>query len=350
MAPITNDTQGMKEGTVEEDKTEELEDKAKILDKMRKRKKKKSENSRGSVAVAAGTKKQEDEKDAKGEDSPSFLEGGTDQDDEKGERWKRCTVKTRRGEDDDEEERIKSSSVDLIPQTSSSLVRHLSCSSVVSLDGHRENHSSSREWSGGNQDESTTEKVETSLFHNNDLLDRIGRRIMKRKWIKMRGKEINANGRDMEGLNIIGNSSDQDESKDVNRSRFFSCCAMKRSCIQVNDNQKVTTARAAIMDRARKRTLKMTIAIVLTFILCWTPYAVMVIWFQVHFSSAVSMTPSWLMSFLWVFAYTNSVFDPFVHSNHLFRISFTRFKNNRRRAHETLNGSLSNEITIESHL
>lgn len=134
-----------------------------------------------------------------------------------------------------------------------------------------------------------------------------------------------------------------------------SCNSIKRRCsnqVAQGGCQKGTTARAAIMDRARKRTLKMTIAIVLTFILCWTPYAVMVIWYQIHMSSALSMTPSWLMSLLWVFAYTNSVLDPFVHSNHLFRIrSLTTFLSGRRNTGgNNMNGSLSNEITIESHL
>lgn len=346
----------MKERAVEEDE-DSKEGKLKNKNKTKKTESSDESSRRkcdDTVAMTAGTEKQEEV--SEGEDSSSFLKGKPDRNQE-GERWKRCTVKAKKKEEDveDQEEGVKSSSVDLIPETSSSLVRHLSCSSVVSLDGHQENHSSSREWPEGNQHESTAAQVTqtSSLFRNNHnhLLDRIGKRVMKQKWIKMRGAGINGIGRDVEGLNIIGNSTDQDHSKEV-RNRRFSCCAgkKKKSCNQVNGTQKVATARAAIMDRARKRTLKMTIAIVLTFILCWTPYAVMVVWFQVHFSSAVSMTPSWLMSLLWVFAYTNSVFDPFVHSNHLFRISFTRFKNNRRRAHDILNGSLSNEITIESHL
>lgn len=70
------------------------------------------------------------------------------------------------------------------------------------------------------------------------------------------------------------------------------------------------------MDRARRSTLKMTIAIVCTFILCWSPYAFMVIWYQLDKTSAQSL-PEWIMSTLFIFAFSSSCVNPFVHSKHL---------------------------------
>lgn len=70
------------------------------------------------------------------------------------------------------------------------------------------------------------------------------------------------------------------------------------------------------MERALRNTLKMTVSIVVTFIFCWTPYAVMVIWFQVDIMSAREV-PQWLVSTFFIFAYSSSVVNPFLHSRHL---------------------------------
>lgn len=345
MAPITNDAQeGKKTTGPKADQRREEETKVMKRGDGEETKRNKSERSGEKVdeePAAAGGKScsetgtaraagEKEEKDFNNGDG-SFLEGKQQESRE----WKRCSA--RRTEKDE---------FDLIPQTSSSL-EMAEVSSSVSFGVHQESHSSSCEQQL-NENQNEKPKAPTSLFRHHHLLDQISLRVSKGRRKKSlcnlceedtdNEEAITDGGIKSTGSNHIQHSS--------------STRGSQRKCQSANQtsNQKGTTARAAIMDRARKRTLKMTIAIVLTFILCWTPYAVMVIWYQVHMSSALSMTPSWLMSLLWVFAYTNSVLDPFVHSNHLFRVSFAQFMTRRRRAHDNLNGSLSNEITVESHL
>ena len=87
-------------------------------------------------------------------------------------------------------------------------------------------------------------------------------------------------------------------------------------CFKAPSDAFTSDARDRNMERARKNTLKMTISIVVTFVLCWTPYAVIVMWYQIHWSSAEAI-PGWLTSALFIFAFSSSCLNPFLHSRHL---------------------------------
>ena len=107
-------------------------------------------------------------------------------------------------------------------------------------------------------------------------------------------------------------------------------------------------ARDRTMERARKNTLKMTISIVVTFILCWTPYAVIVLWYQLHRKSAEAV-PGWLTSALFIFAFSSSCLNPFLHSRHLFdcsNICGPRTTRTQRRDRAQTNGSPNSHTVV----
>jgi len=66
------------------------------------------------------------------------------------------------------------------------------------------------------------------------------------------------------------------------------------------------------LGRARMKTLKMTITIVGVFIICWTPYNVMCIWFWWDWDSALQVDQR-IQRGLFLFACTNSCVNPIVY-------------------------------------
>ncbi|KAL5004678.1 hypothetical protein ScPMuIL_018134 [Solemya velum] len=76
-----------------------------------------------------------------------------------------------------------------------------------------------------------------------------------------------------------------------------------------------------VIERARNRTLKMTLVIVSVFILCWTPYFFISAWFWFDKKSALKVDPK-IKSGLLLFAVSNSCMDPIVYG--MFTINFKR--------------------------
>ncbi|XP_035211010.1 gonadotropin-releasing hormone II receptor-like isoform X2 [Stegodyphus dumicola] len=72
----------------------------------------------------------------------------------------------------------------------------------------------------------------------------------------------------------------------------------------------------AHIERARARTLRMTIIIVLTFFWCWTPYVVMVLWYLFDPVSA-DKVDSRIQSSLFMFAVSNSCVNPLVYGSYV---------------------------------
>nr|QHC34064.1 gonadotropin releasing hormone receptor 1/adipokinetic hormone receptor 1 [Platynereis dumerilii] len=66
------------------------------------------------------------------------------------------------------------------------------------------------------------------------------------------------------------------------------------------------------IERAKNRTLKMTVVIVCVFIMCWTPYIVMLAWACIDRNSAASVNPKFTR-FLFIFAVSNSCMNPFIY-------------------------------------
>ncbi|KAK9506694.1 hypothetical protein O3M35_008582 [Rhynocoris fuscipes] len=69
------------------------------------------------------------------------------------------------------------------------------------------------------------------------------------------------------------------------------------------------------IERARARTLKMTVTIVLAFIWCWTPYVVMTLWYMFDRESAEKVDPR-LQDALFIMAVSNSCMNPLVYGSY----------------------------------
>lgn len=67
-----------------------------------------------------------------------------------------------------------------------------------------------------------------------------------------------------------------------------------------------------ILGRAKRRTLKMTITIVIAFIVCWTPYHVISIWYFLDRPTAFKLDQR-VQKGLFLFACTNSCMNPIVY-------------------------------------
>ncbi|XP_076465191.1 adipokinetic hormone/corazonin-related peptide receptor variant I-like isoform X2 [Babylonia areolata] len=67
------------------------------------------------------------------------------------------------------------------------------------------------------------------------------------------------------------------------------------------------------IERARIRTLKMTLVIVGAFILCWTPYFVIAAWYWFDKASAIKIDPK-IQRGLFLFAVSNSCINPIVYA------------------------------------
>ncbi|EYC34313.1 hypothetical protein Y032_0001g353 [Ancylostoma ceylanicum] len=64
------------------------------------------------------------------------------------------------------------------------------------------------------------------------------------------------------------------------------------------------------LERARSRTLRMTFVIVVAFICCWTPYAIMMF---LHFLTKTDWIPKDVRKFIYAFAVFNSAISPYLY-------------------------------------
>jgi gonadotropin-releasing hormone receptor len=74
----------------------------------------------------------------------------------------------------------------------------------------------------------------------------------------------------------------------------------------------ITRSSLGFLGKAKVRTLKMTIIIVLVFFVCWTPYYVMCIWYWLDRESAMDVDQR-IQKGLFLFACTNSCMNPVVY-------------------------------------
>lgn len=78
---------------------------------------------------------------------------------------------------------------------------------------------------------------------------------------------------------------------------------------------------AGNIGKAKAKTLKMTIIIVIVFIMCWTPYYIMCLWFWLDEVTAKQVDPI-IQRALFLFAVSNSCMDPIVYG--MFTINVKR--------------------------
>lgn len=90
------------------------------------------------------------------------------------------------------------------------------------------------------------------------------------------------------------------------------------------DGEGLRRSGTGVLNRARTRTLKMTVVIVCVFIFCWTPYYIITLWFLIDKESFKSVDLR-IQNALFIFACTNSVMDPIVYG-------FFNLRNNKGNA------------------
>ncbi|XP_037960628.1 gonadotropin-releasing hormone receptor [Teleopsis dalmanni] len=101
-----------------------------------------------------------------------------------------------------------------------------------------------------------------------------------------------------------------------------------------------------VLGRAKKRTLKMTIIIVLVFIICWTPYYIICMWYWIDKSSVENINPLVPKS-LFIFASTNSCMNPIVYG--VFNIR-SRNNNNNNASVNNRHTSLCSRLDSSNQL
>ncbi|XP_026740722.1 gonadotropin-releasing hormone II receptor-like isoform X1 [Trichoplusia ni] len=77
-------------------------------------------------------------------------------------------------------------------------------------------------------------------------------------------------------------------------------------------NDKMRRSGVGILGRARARTLKMTVTIVLVFFTCWSPYYCYCLWYWIDKDSLRSLDPA-IQKAMWLFSCTNSCANPIVY-------------------------------------
>ncbi|XP_045514113.1 adipokinetic hormone/corazonin-related peptide receptor variant I-like [Pieris brassicae] len=75
-----------------------------------------------------------------------------------------------------------------------------------------------------------------------------------------------------------------------------------------------------VLERARQRTLRMTVIIVFVFALCWLPYATMAMWYMVDRESA-SQVPPKVQDLLFAMAVSNSCMNPLVYGTYTLKVN-----------------------------
>ncbi|KAH8403002.1 hypothetical protein KR222_002916, partial [Zaprionus bogoriensis] len=100
-----------------------------------------------------------------------------------------------------------------------------------------------------------------------------------------------------------------------------------------------------VLSRAKKRTLKMTITIVIVFIICWTPYYFICMWYSWDRSSVVKVN-SMVRKALFIFASTNSCMNPLVYGLYNIRGRMNNNNNSVNNRHTSLSNRLdsSNQL------
>lgn len=81
---------------------------------------------------------------------------------------------------------------------------------------------------------------------------------------------------------------------------------------QIGNSDRLRRSSIQILGRAKRRTLKMTIVIVIVFIVCWTPYSLITAYFAIDEISARKLNPI-IQKCLFLFACTNSCLNPVVY-------------------------------------
>lgn len=117
----------------------------------------------------------------------------------------------------------------------------------------------------------------------------------------------------------------------------------RRSQTRSTDN--IRRSGLGFLGRARIRTLKMTVIIVVVFFVCWTPYWVMCVWYWIDESSAKKVDQK-IQKGLFLFACTNSCMNPIVYGAFNIRTRHHRSRQVRTRTNSSLTTACAPDIRL----
>ncbi|CAL8100508.1 unnamed protein product [Orchesella dallaii] len=81
-------------------------------------------------------------------------------------------------------------------------------------------------------------------------------------------------------------------------------------------NQLRRSDNASNITRARRKTLWLSMVIVTVFVICWTPYVTMTLWYMFDFETAANVDPR-IHEALFVTAVSNSCVNPIIYGNYM---------------------------------
>lgn len=84
------------------------------------------------------------------------------------------------------------------------------------------------------------------------------------------------------------------------------------SCVSAEGEHCLRRSGTDMIPKARMKTLKMTIVIVSSFVICWTPYYLMGIWYWFQ-PAMIKHTPEYVHHILFVFGNLNTCCDPVIY-------------------------------------
>lgn len=90
---------------------------------------------------------------------------------------------------------------------------------------------------------------------------------------------------------------------------FCECCPC---CVFADGNPCLRRSGTDMIPKARMKTLKMTIVIVSSFVICWTPYYLLGVWYWFQ-PAMIRHTPEYVHHILFVFGNLNTCCDPVIY-------------------------------------
>lgn len=92
---------------------------------------------------------------------------------------------------------------------------------------------------------------------------------------------------------------------------------------RISNSERFRRSNAEVLGRAKRRTLRMSFTIVLVFVVCWTPFYVMSMWYWLDRETAMKVDQR-VQKCLFLFACTNSCMNPIVYGAYNIRKKIDR--------------------------
>ncbi|XP_075431442.1 gonadotropin-releasing hormone II receptor-like [Ascaphus truei] len=113
---------------------------------------------------------------------------------------------------------------------------------------------------------------------------------------------------------------------------------------QMNHKNELARSKNDLISKARLKTMKMTLAIVVSFVVCWTPYYLLGLWYWFQ-PQIIHQTPEYIHHSLFLFGLLHTCTDPLVYG-----LYTPSFKEDMRLCFRRARGLLSRRAKSSKHL